>query len=144
LVGIFGSWAFGVFDQKIGTVKCMIFFCALYAVALIANVTDTRAGIYISVVMIGMAIGGSANFMVSLPANVFGRHGFSTVNSVMYPIQGVISMSGHAVNGFALATFGSLRYAFMIYIGFCALAAILVKFVPEFKFNRDIKAEERE
>jgi hypothetical protein len=94
--------------------------------------------------MIGVAIGGSANFMVSLPANVFGRHGFSTVNSVMYPIQGVISMSAHAINAFALAQFGSLRYAFAIYIGFCVLYMIVVKFVPEFKFNRDIQAETKE
>jgi sugar phosphate permease len=141
LVGIFGSWLFGVLDQKIGTVKCMLLFGVWEIIALAANITETTPGIYISVVMIGMAIGGSANFMASLPGNVFGRHGFSTVNSVMYPIQGIVSMSAHAINGFALATFGSLRYAFMIYAGFCVVFMIIVKFIPEFKYNRDIQSE---
>jgi sugar phosphate permease len=141
VVGLFGSWAFGVIDQKTGTVKCMLLFGVWEIIALISNITETQAGIYISVIMIGMAIGGSANFMVSLPANVFGRHGYSTVNAVMYPIQGIVSMSAHAINGFALARFGSLRYAFMIYAGFCIVFMILVKFVPEFRYNRDIQTE---
>ncbi|MDR1495321.1 MAG: MFS transporter [Clostridiales Family XIII bacterium] len=144
LVGIVGSWLFGVLDQKIGTVKCMMIFGAWEAIALIANITETWAGIYISVVMIGMAIGGSANFMISLPANVFGRHGFSVVNSVLFPIQGLITCCAFAINAFALSMFGSLRYAFMIYVGVCVVYTIIVKFVPEFKYNRDINAEVKE
>ena len=41
--------------------------------------------------MIGMAIGGSANFTTSLPAAIFGRHEFDKVNSVIFPVQGLIT-----------------------------------------------------
>lgn len=60
-IGVAGSWGFGVIDQKYGTKKSMIVFGVWYVVALIANVTEVSVGIYLSVFMIGMAIGGSAN-----------------------------------------------------------------------------------
>ena len=141
IIGLFGSWTFGALDQKFGTVKCMLIFGIWEIIALLANITETQAGVYISVFMIGMMIGGSANFTVSLPANVFGRHGFGTVYSVVFPIQGLITSGAFAINAFALATFGSLRYALVIYIVCIVVVMIIVKFVPEFKYNRDINAE---
>ena len=52
--------------------------------------------------MIGIGIGGSANFTTSLPASVFGRQGYDKVNSVLFPIQGIITAMTFAINGFVM------------------------------------------
>ena len=84
-----------------------------------------------------MAIGGSANFTTSLPASIFGRHGFDKVNSVIFPIQGLITALCFAVNGFVLNLTGNLRYAYMIFAGVALFVIILMFFVDEHRFNRD-------
>ena len=84
VIGVVGSFLIGVLDQKIGTKKAMIFFGIWYACALLCNFTNTKAGFWISIIMIGIGIGGSANFTTSLPASVFGRQGYDKVNSVLF------------------------------------------------------------
>ena len=87
LIGVVGSYLFGAIDQKFGVKKAILLFLAWYCVALAINCTDTTMGVYISVAMIGIAVGAAANFIVSLPASVFGRHGFTLVNSVFFPLM---------------------------------------------------------
>ncbi|GHU68379.1 hypothetical protein AGMMS49983_20950 [Clostridia bacterium] len=143
LIGVVGSWAFGVIDQKLGTKKSMYIFVAWEIIALAANVSETQFGIYLSVVMIGAAIGGSANFTVSLPANVFGRHGFSKVNSVVFPIQGFFTSIAFVINAIALSLFGTLRAAYVIFIILIAFDLLLIRQVKEGAYNRDFQAEEK-
>ncbi len=142
VVGIFGSWAFGVLDQKMGTRKAMVIFAIWEVVALLANITETSAGVYISIVMIGMSIGGSANFTVSLPTNVFGRHGFSKVNSVVFPIQGLITSIAFVINALSLHYTGALRGSYVAFIGFVIVSMVLALLVKEHKYNRDFHVEE--
>ena len=54
IVGVVGSFLIGVLDQKLGTKKAMIVFGCWYACALLFNFTDTMAGFWISIVMIGL------------------------------------------------------------------------------------------
>lgn len=64
--------------------------------------------------MFALALGGSANFTTSLPAAVFGRHGFKKVNSVLFPIQALVSSFGFCVNGNVLNATGNLRMSYVI------------------------------
>ena len=77
----------------------MIFFGIWYAVALLLEVTEKRPLVIVFLIMFALALGGSANFTTSLPAAVFGRHGFKKVNSVLFPIQALVSSFGFCVNG---------------------------------------------
>ena len=141
-IGIFGSWLFGVLDQKFGTKKTMLVFAVWYIIALASNITETKVGIYLSVFMIGMAIGGSANFTVSLPANVFGRHGFAKVNSVVFPIQGLITAFQFLVSAVSIGITGSLRGAYVFLIGVLVINIIIILFAKERQYNRDFQIEE--
>lgn len=140
-IGIFGSFIIGVFDDKFGTKKTMIFFGVWYIAALLCNVSETTFGIYISIFMIGMAIGGSANFTTSLPASIFGRQGFAKVNSVLFPIQGLFTSLCFAVNGIVLNLTGSLRYAYIVFACVAAVNIVLVCLVNEHKYNKDYEKE---
>ena len=81
-----------------GRDRDILLFLAWYCVALASNCTDTTMGVYISVAMIGIAVGAAANFIVSLPASVFGRHGFTLVNSVFFPLMQIVLMTNYVVN----------------------------------------------
>ncbi|MEI3340654.1 MAG: MFS transporter [Eubacterium sp.] len=140
-IGVFGSFIIGMFDDKFGTKRTMIFFGAWYITALICNITETTIGIYLSIFMIGMAIGGSANFTTSLPASVFGRHGFNKVNSVLFPLQGLVTAMCFAVNGIVLNLTGSLRYAYIVFACIAGLNVILITTINEHKYNKDYAKE---
>lgn len=142
-IGVVGSFIVGVIDDKIGTKKTMILFGLWYIIALLANVSETKIGIYVSIFMIGMAIGGSANFTTSLPASIFGRHGFDKVNSVIFPIQGFLTSLCFAINGIVLNITGNLRYAYVTFAVVAGLTMVLVLFVDEHKYNRDWKKNEK-
>ena len=88
-------------------------------------------------------IGGSANFTTSLPASIFGRHGFDKVNSVIFPIQGLVTSLCFAVNGIVLNLTGDLRYAYLVFAGVAAVNTLLVLFVDEHKYNKDWHAAKK-
>ena len=144
LIGVFGSWIIGVIDQKIGTKKTMQFFGIWYAAALIINVlAKGQVGLlfYLSILMIGMGIGGSANFTTSLPTSIFGRQGFDKVNSVVFPIQGFVTAWCFVVNGIVTNVIGNLSVAYIIFAVGAVIVSVCVTFVDEYKYNKDHKAE---
>lgn len=144
VVGVVGSFLIGVLDQKIGTRRAMILFGCWYALALLANFTNTMAGFWVSIVMIGIGIGGSANFTTSLPASVFGRRGFDKVNSVLFPIQGIITALTFAINGAVMTmTGGNVRYAYLIDACLALInVALVLFFVKDHKYNNDWMVEQ--
>lgn len=140
VIGVFGSWAFGVLDTKFGTKPTMYFFGIWYFIALLCNVLEMKYSIYISIFMIGMAIGGSANFTTSLPAAVFGRHGFEKANSVIFPIQGIITSLNFLLSGVSISITGSLKGAYILFMGILIVNIFLISRVEEHKFNKDFNA----
>ena len=144
LGGVVGSWLIGIIDDAIGTKKTMVGFGIWYAIALLVNfgAADSSSPlVYISLFMIAMGIGGSANFTTSLPASIFGRHGFDKVNSVIFPIQGAITALCFAVNGVVqIITGGQIRMAYLVFAGVALVNVLLVLLVDEHRFNRDWKA----
>lgn len=144
LIGVFGSWIIGVIDQKIGTKKTMQMFGIWYAAALVINVlAKGQVGLlfYLSILMIGMGIGGSANFTTSLPTSIFGRQGFDKVNSVVFPIQGFVTAWCFVVNGIVTNVIGNLSVAYIIFAVGAVIVSVCVTFVDEYKYNKDHKAE---
>lgn len=138
LIGLVGSFFVGYMDERLGTKKSMLFFGIWYALSLLANATENTVLVYVSIFMIGMSIGGSANFTTSLTTSVFGRQGFSKVNSVVFPIQGAVSALSFVVNGVVSnITGGNLRYTYLIFSGVSVVSALIVLLVDEHRFNKD-------
>lgn len=139
--GVVGSWLIGVLDQKLGTKRTMIFFGLWYIVTLLFNFTEVKPLIYVFLVMFAVALGGSANFTTSLPAAVFGRHGFEKVNSILFPIQALCTSMSFAINGVVQNVTGGLRWTYLIAAIICAVNIVLVCFVNEHRYNRDYQKE---
>lgn len=142
-VGVAGSYLFGWIDQKFGVKKAIIIFLVWYSAALAVNVTDTVIGVYISVGMVGIAIGAAANFIVSLPASVFGRHGFAEVYALYFPMMQAVLMTNYIINAQAIRLTGSLRGAYMVYIGLLLVNVVLISLVDVRKYNKDYQVEEK-
>ncbi|MCC8123117.1 MAG: MFS transporter [Oscillospiraceae bacterium] len=141
LVGVFGSWLIGVFDSRFGTKRSMVGFAIWYAAALLLNATEIMPLVYLSLFMIAIGIGGSANFTTSLPTSVFGRHGFSKVNSVIFPIQGALTCMSGLVNGTVLLLTGGLRMSYLFLACVAIFNIFLICNVKDGRYNRDIQAE---
>lgn len=140
LIGVVGSWLIGAIDERIGTKKTMQGFGVWYAAALVINVlSGGHVGFlfYLSIFMIGMGIGGSANFTTSLPTSIFGRHGFDHVNSVIFPIQGFVTAWCFVINGIVTNVIGNLNYAYLIFAGAAIIVSVAASFIDEYKFNKD-------
>ena len=142
IIGVCGSYLFGAIDQKFGVKKAIILFLIWYCIALAINCTDTTIGVYVSVAMIGIAVGAAANFIVSLPASVFGRPGFTMVNSVFFPLMQIVLMTNYQVNAFAIRVTGSLRGAYIFYIGLLVVNMILTAIIHPTRYNKDVATEQ--
>ncbi len=143
LVGLAGSFGFGFLDQKLGVKTAVRLFLAWYMVALAVNVIfNNMIGGYICVAMVGIAIGAAANFMTSLPASVFGRHNFDLVYSIYFPIMQIVLMLNYIVNSMALRITGSLRGAYVVFIGLLILNFILISVLNTRKYNLDYAKED--
>jgi len=134
LGGVVGSWIIGVFDERLGTKRTMLGFAIWYAAALLLNATNNMICVYISLVMIAVAIGGSANFTTSLPTAIFGRHGFDKVNSVIFPIQGGITGFASLINGLILLLTGQLRFAYVVLAVVALIDFVIILGVDEHKY----------
>lgn len=67
IIGVCGSYLFGAIDQKFGVKKAIILFLIWYCIALAINCTDTTIGVYVSVAMIGIAVGAPATYSCPCP-----------------------------------------------------------------------------
>ena len=143
LIGLAGSYGFGFIDQKLGVKTAIRGFLIWYAVALAVNYfMNNMTGGYICVMMVGVAIGASANFMVSLPASVFGRHNFDLVYSIYFPIMEIVLMLNYKINSIALSMTGSLRGAYLVFIALLLVNIVFISVLNVRKYNLDYQKEE--
>lgn len=92
-----GSWVIGKFDYRfgvkkayLGTLILMIIACVLYSV----NATVTMCA---GAIIIGIALGGSTNFLVSLTSTYWGRENFKKAFGTLLTINTVIGSAGAIV-----------------------------------------------
>lgn len=143
LIGIVGSYIFGWLDQKFGIKFSIRTYLIWYIAALLVNITDNKIGILISIPMIGVAIGAAANYIISLPSSIFGRHGFNKVYAVDFPIMQILLMSNYVINGLALKLTGSLRGSYMLFCVLLAINFVLISVLDVRKHNRDYMVEDK-
>lgn len=146
LIALVCSWLIGLLDDKVGTKKAMQLFCLWYAAAFLVNVFAVGRAtwiFYLSIFMIAMGIGGSGNFTISLPASIFGRHGFDKVNSVLFPIQGFFTAWCFLIDGTIYNKYGNLTPAYVLFAGISFFVMVAVSFIDEHKYNKDHEAETR-
>jgi OFA family oxalate/formate antiporter-like MFS transporter len=122
IIGVFGSWAWGVVDQRWGTKFATQLFGIWFAVAIAALIGPGRWFLYLGIFMVGMGIGGNGNFPPSMVTQVYGRRDFPVVFSVVNAVCGIVRSAAFVVLAIVRGATGSTEQAYIVFI-FVSLAA---------------------
>ena len=121
VIGMIGSWAWGVVDQKLGTQKACLMFGIWYFIGIAFLIASPTPCMYIGLFMLGGAIGGNGNFLPSLAAQVFGRKDFNVSYACMNMINGIV----RSCSFFVLAVLRSMTSGYTVpYMVFAVIAVI--------------------
>lgn len=130
VIGMVGSWLWGIVDQKIGTKKTSVIFGIWYFVGIILLIMPAKPLMYLGIIMLGGAIGGNGNFPPSMASYIFGRRDFTISYSCMNMVVGVV----RSLSFVLLAVFRSLFNGYTIpYILFACISLIGSLFIAVVK-----------
>ncbi len=138
LLALPGSYLCGVLDSKIGARKAAYSSYIFGILAMVLNLTGTTAGVWISLVCIGMVVGGAANWPASLCIEEFGDS-FANGYGIIQPIIQVVGAIGPAFFAAFYGITGSYRIPYI-----CGAVLMLVGMICFKLFAKEgfVKAEE--
>ncbi len=112
LLALPGSYICGVIDSKVGARKAACTSYVFGMIAMIANLTGTTVGVWISLVCIGMVVGGAANWPASLCIEEFGES-FANGYGIIQPIIQCVGAVGPAFFAVFYGITGSYRIPYI-------------------------------
>lgn len=138
LLALPGSYLCGVIDSKIGARKAAYTSYVFGILAMIANLTGITIGVWISLVCIGMVVGGAANWPASLCIEEFGDS-FANGYGIIQPIIQLIGAIGPVFFAAFYGFTGSYRIPYM-----CGAVLMLIGLICFKVFAKPgfVKAEE--
>ena len=89
-----GSWLIGKLDYKFGVKKIFVITIALLAVACGVYAINSLPAMMAGAIIIGVALGGATNFIVSLVAHYWGRNNFKKAYGTIFTIATLVGSSG--------------------------------------------------
>ena len=128
IFGLFGSYATGWLDQKIGTRKASVWYGLWYLVALVlcAIPNPSDPVLYASIFFIGIGIGGIGNLFPSMASTVFGRFDFVRAMGVLNPITSIVRSFAFALLAFGLSVLGSYSGAYAVIAVLDVVAIVMI------------------
>lgn len=135
IIGILGSYLWGVIDQKWGTRFASQIFGVWYALAIIFLIIPST--LLIGIAMIGLGIGGTGNFPPSMTTLCFGRNEFPIAFSVVNMIMGVIRSTAFVVLAVIQSLTGSTSMAYIFFIILSVMSSVVISFVNTNKIEAD-------
>lgn len=139
LLALPGSYLCGLLDSKIGARKAAYSSYVFGILAMILNLTGTTVGVWISLVCIGMVVGGAANWPASLCIEEFGDS-FANGYGIVQPIIQVVGAIGPAFFAAFYGFTGSYRIPYI-----CGAVLMLVGMICFKVFAKEgfVKEEEK-
>lgn len=139
LIALPGSYIIGFIDSKLGTKKSYIISMIAVIVSCILYAIPNPVTIWAALVIIGVALGGSSNFAMSLTTNYFGRYNFQKAFGVTLTITQIVSNAGAICIAYAAQAWS---YS-IAYIGVAVLSLIMIFVILPVKDNFAAKYEEK-
>lgn len=139
VIGIFGSFVWGIIDLKIGTKKTTLIYAIWYIIAVIVLLISVHnlPGTIFGICMVGWGIGGIGNLQPSMLAQTFGRFDFASASRVITTIVGAIRILAFAIVGGAVGLTGSIDGAYGVLIGANIIAIILAFLLDDSLIGRE-------
>ncbi len=131
-IGLFGSYAWGWLDIKLGPKKASVGIMLDYVVALILTILPfSTVTLYLSMFLIGMGIGGVANLQGSLAGTIWGPYEYAKIFGVINTIESVVRITAFSIVAFGLTHLGGYNGAYSIFLGLCIIGVVLMALVRE-------------
>ncbi|BAK47016.1 permease of the major facilitator superfamily [Clostridium sp. SY8519] len=101
IIGIAGSYFWGILDTALGTKRACIVYGVWYIAAIVFLLLQPRGLVFvwISVVIVGIGIGGIGNLIPSMIGTCFGRYDFIQANKAIAPLNTIVRQSGIVLAG---------------------------------------------
>ncbi len=128
LIGIAGSYFWGFLDTTFGTKKSCVIYGLWYIVAVIFLLLQPQgtAFVWISIVMVGIGIGGIGNLIPSMIGTCFGRYDYIQANKAIAPLNTIIRQFGIVLAGILSQTVYGYSGLYVILGIFDVVGIILV------------------
>ncbi len=132
VVACVGSYLCGILDAKVGPKKASVMTMFLAVVALLVNIIPSKAAMYISLPLIGVLLGGAANYLVSITTTIWGRYDFPNAYRVLLPMNNLVGAMGVAIVGVIGNTEGlGYTVAYAVIAGLALIAAIVMMTIKD-------------
>lgn len=125
VIGLAGSYLWGLLDTKLGTKKATVIFGVWFAASIGMNVIQSDICLYLSIFMIGISIGGTANFAPSMTTTIYGRREFPLAFTVVNTMFCMMKVSSYAVLALVLTFTASYDVAYVVFMLITLLGAFL-------------------
>lgn len=132
LLGIIGSYLWGLIDQKLGTKKAVLIFAAYMAIMqfLLAAVMGVNQTVtLILVILLGILIGGICNLLPSMVISIFGGPHFAAANSVVTPIVVALRTAAFIIMGVILGATNNNFGTLSVWLGVFSVIAFALAFL---------------
>lgn len=128
ILGIPGSYLWGLLDQKAGTKAAVVVFAVYMAVMqfLMAVFVGNKAITLFLVVLLGILIGGICNLLPSMVIQIFGHKDFAAANSVVTPIVVAIRTSTFIILPIILSASQNNYQVLGVVLGAVSVVALLL------------------
>lgn len=123
-----GSFLIGWLDQLVGPKKGTLVTHAMAVIACILNIIPNTTCVLISIGFIGLTLGGSANFMVSLVSKMWGRYSFVRAFPIIHAIAQTLGCCGILIVAQLSSRIG-YNGAYGVICGLAVVAIILTSLI---------------
>ena len=132
IIAIPGSYLWGWLDSKFGTKSISIAFAFSYVAALVLLITSFNiVCVWLGCIFAGLGIGGLLNLLASMIISVFGRDGFMSANSIIYPLANVVRTLAFILMAMLLkVSGGSFTLPYVVFIVIDIIGAGLIMLIP--------------
>ncbi len=136
-VACVGSYLCGVLDAHVGPKKATIITYFFGIASIILNLIPNPVTVYLSLPFLGVLLGGSANYLVSICNTIWGRYDFPMSYKVIKPIVAALGALGVAVVG-VIGHSVSYTAAYIFLACLAAVATIVMFFVDDTLVGKDL------
>ena len=140
LCGGVGSYVVGFVDSKIGPRKTIFVVHSIAIIACILNIIPSTVTVMISLIFIGIVLGGASNCLLSLCSTMWGRYAFTNVYGVVLPMNQIVGASGTILVAHMAARF-SYTGAYLVVAGLALVGILLMLPVKEDSMKKIEAAE---
>ena len=131
IIGIVGSYLWGVLDQWAGTKKASLIYGCWWIITYIFLIFGSKGSSIIACVLSGIGIGGIGNLVPSMQGSMFGRYDFLTANRIIAPINMIIRTFAMTIIGYCLSHGLGYTGAYIMMVITVAIGTICIAFIKE-------------